>query len=308
MKQGAEAQFYPTPDNSCPPGGSAQFLALKPDLRIRVAAWPGGTHGTVILLQGRTETIEKYFETIGELKARGLSVVTLDWRGQGASSRALRDPLKGHVHDFAEYMEDLAAVLETLGPDLPRPHLLLAHSMGSHIALRAVREWPDRFQGAVLGSPMIRIKGAPGALVMLLSRFLSPDLYLPGLPRDPYSERFESNPVTHDPKRFARNLGIINAHRALALGAPTWGWLQAAIASGARLQRPGFLEAVRTPMLILSAERERIIDNTAHVEIARRLKRVTQIVVPQARHELLQEIDAVRQAFWRGFDSFTAGL
>jgi lysophospholipase len=280
MKQGAEAQFYPTPDNSCPPGGSAQFLALKPDLRIRVAAWPGGTHGTVILLQGRTETIEKYFETIGELKARGLSVVTLDWRGQGASSRALRDPLKGHVHDFAEYMEDLAAVLETLGPDLPRPHLLLAHSMGSHIALRAVREWPDRFQGAVLGSPMIRIN----------------------------SERFESNPVTHDPKRFARNLGIINAHRALALGAPTWGWLQAAIASGARLQRPGFLEAVRTPMLILSAERERIIDNTAHVEIARRLKRVTQIVVPQARHELLQEIDAVRQAFWRGFDSFTAGL
>jgi len=308
MEGMTEAAFYPTPDNPCPAGGKAFFLKLKPDLKIRGAHWPRGQRGTVIVLPGRTEYIEKYFETIGELKTRDFAVAALDWRGQGASSRALADPLKGHVLSFTEFMADLEALHTALGPQLTKPLLFLAHSMGANVVLRALHDQPDRFQGAVMIAPMLRIKHAPGALVMVLSRFLAPDLYVPGPPIDPYTERFEANLVTHDLKRFARNLRIINAERSLALGSPTWGWLQAATTSTALIMRPGYLEAIRTPVLMLSAEAERLVDNAAHATAARSLKRVTQIFVTGARHEILQETDAIRQEFWRRFDGFTAAF
>ena len=303
-----EAPFYPTPDNPCPAGGAAFFISLKPGLNIRCAYWPGGRRGAVIVLPGRTEYIEKYFETIGDLRARDFAVAAIDWRGQGASSRSLSNPLKGHVLSFTEFLEDLDAVLKALGPRLTAPLLILAQSMGGNIALRALHDWPDRFQGAVLCAPMIRIRQAPGALVMLLSRFLASDLYVPGPAFDPYAERFESNLVTHDQRRFARNLKVITTHRALALGTPTWGWLQAACQSGALICRRGYLDTVRAPVLILTAEAERLVDNAAHVAAAKRLKRVTQIVVSGARHEILQETDAIRQELWRRFDGFAAGF
>ena len=37
---------------------------------------------------------------IGELNARGFTVATFDWRGQGGSARLLADPLKAHARDF----------------------------------------------------------------------------------------------------------------------------------------------------------------------------------------------------------------
>ncbi|MDZ7823157.1 MAG: alpha/beta hydrolase [Ahrensia sp.] len=45
------------------------------------------TLGSILLLQGRNEAIEKYFETIGDLTRRGFDVATFDWRGQGGSTR-----------------------------------------------------------------------------------------------------------------------------------------------------------------------------------------------------------------------------
>src|SRR5438477_12805164 len=38
-----------------------------------------------VLVGGLTEFVEKYFETMRDLVARGLAVWCLDWRGQGGS-------------------------------------------------------------------------------------------------------------------------------------------------------------------------------------------------------------------------------
>ena len=58
-------------------------------VNLRFARWtpPPGRKGTVVVLQGRTESIEKYFETVRDLRARGFAVATFDWRGQGLSDR-----------------------------------------------------------------------------------------------------------------------------------------------------------------------------------------------------------------------------
>src|SRR6185503_9476751 len=85
--------------------------ALKtPDgVSLRFARWqpPAGRKGTVCIFQGRSESIEKYFETVRDLRSRGFAVATLDWRGQGLSDRALKDRRKGYVRDFADYDTDL---------------------------------------------------------------------------------------------------------------------------------------------------------------------------------------------------------
>src|SRR5471030_622851 len=105
----------------------------------RFPAVPGvPDRGTCVLLNGQTEFIEKYFETIDELRGRGFAVATMDWRGQGGSERFLSDDSrKGYVKDFCEYDDDLAAfmaqVIEPMGDTGP---IALAHSMGGHNLLR----------------------------------------------------------------------------------------------------------------------------------------------------------------------------
>ena len=123
--------------------------------RVRAAVWPGGARGAVFLCSGRTEYIEKYGRVIGELTARGFSVVTCDWRGQGLSDRALADPMKGHVGDFAEYQRDVEAVLASpeaaaVGPT----RVMICHSMGGAIGLRALVDGRVAPEAVIFSAPM----------------------------------------------------------------------------------------------------------------------------------------------------------
>ena len=73
------------PANPVPAGAVSGTIKTRDDIEIRYARWPPppGRKGTVCLFQGRAEFIEKYFETVRDLRARGFAVATLDWRGQG---------------------------------------------------------------------------------------------------------------------------------------------------------------------------------------------------------------------------------
>ncbi len=98
---------------------------MRKGLRLRFASWQSvlrERRGTVCIFPGRAEFIEKYFEVVGELRRRGFAVAVLDWRGQGGSSRLTRNPLKGHINDFAEYEEDLSHFMKAVVlPDCPAP-------------------------------------------------------------------------------------------------------------------------------------------------------------------------------------------
>ena len=91
------------PANPVPDDVVTGTLKTPDRVELRFARWapPPGRKGTVCMFQGRAEFIEKYFETVRDLRARGFAVATLDWRGQGLSQRALRDPRKGYVRSFS---------------------------------------------------------------------------------------------------------------------------------------------------------------------------------------------------------------
>ena len=268
----------------------------------------------MIILPGRTEFIEKYYEAISELMARRFAVGILDWRGQGLSDRPLADPLRGHIASFSIYVEDLNAILADAFADLPGRRLLLCHSMGANIAAHALSVGDLKPIGAIFTVPMLGVL-TPG-YPYLLARALTfgacaiglGKSYVPGgSGASILNESFATQLVTHDAVRFARAQALVAKEPRLALGSPTFAWLNAAFVSIAQLTRPGVPEAIRTPSLFLLAEEEAITDNRPVEGFARRMPRC-RLVRLEARHELLMEKDVVRAAFWREYDTFVADL
>jgi len=101
------------PANPVPDDVVTGAIQTPDGVNLRFARWPPppGRKGTVLVLQGRAEFIEKYFETVRDLRARGFAVVTFDWRGQGLSDRALSNRHKGYVRSFSNFITDLEAVM-----------------------------------------------------------------------------------------------------------------------------------------------------------------------------------------------------
>jgi lysophospholipase len=302
--------------NPVPSGAFTGFFKSR-SVRLRFARWEatrGPQRGTVCLFHGRGEFIEKYFEVVADLRRRGFAVATMDWRGQGASDRLVANPHPGHVHSFADFDRDLAIFMkDVVLPDCPPPFVAMAHSMGGHILLRNAVVPGTWFARMVLSAPMIAIEekrlGAPPprarARVEVLASVGAGSLYVPGGSAKPIElGPFDGNPLTSDRERYTRNGMVIGAAPQLGLGSPTVGWLRAALRSSARLNAPDYPLKVQIPLLLFAAGLDSIVSTTAIEEFAIRLKVGTHVLIPQSRHEILQETDAVRRDFWAAFDAY----
>ena len=279
--------------------------------RLRVANWhaSGTARGSVVLLGGRGEFIEKYAtETVGELRGRGFAVLSMDWRGQGLSSRPLADRGKGHIDDFATYADDLKLLLDGMaGSDMPRPVIAVAHSMGAHIALRALAEQGSGpLAAALLVAPMTGLGREAllrGVLAMMPAAPFLDERYIFG--SGPYaaaSRAFPHNDLTHDARRFAFTDRWFGADPRLALGGPTIGWVRQALRSMHRAGTAGYLERIALPVMLLSGGEDTVVDIASHAVVAARLARAERVVLPGARHEILMETDPIRALFWQAFD------
>ncbi len=273
------------------------------------------SRGAVVLLNGRTEYLEKYAETAADLHRRGWAVYSMDWRGQGLSDRLTANRLKGHVGRFRDYLDDLAKFVDLVQTHgAKRPLILLGHSMGGHIGLRFLREFRHPFACAVLTSPMIDIElpAVPRSLlrgyIRAMVRLGFGKAFIPGGTAYAHKDRvFADNPLTSDPERFERRLADIAADPRLAVGGVTYGWLDAAFNSINRVMASGFPRGLALPLLIVRASEDRIVSRQAQEDFCRQAPECRRVEVPGARHELLVESDACRRVFWQAFDSFTAG-
>ena len=61
---------------------------------------------------------------------------------------------------------------------------------------------------------------------------------------------------------------------------------------------------MQVPALIFAAGADTVVSARAADEFAARLKIGMQVLLPNARHEILQENDAIRQRFWAAFDAY----
>ena len=303
------------PANPVPDNVVAGSIKTPDGVALRFARWapPPGRKGTVVVLQGRAEFIEKYFETVRDLRTRGFAVATFDWRGQGLSERALGDRQKGHVRNFAQYAADLDAFMaQVVLPDCPPPIFCVAHSMGGAVAIRACQAGSRWFDRVVLSAPMIalaqgRLSSVAGPLARLLRLLGRGSAYVPAGNASVNNTDFIGNVLTSDPVRFARNALVLEEEPALALGAPTVAWAHAALSQMKEFAQPSYAGHIRQPMLLVAAGRDEVVSTPAIEQFGLNLLAGRHLILAGARHEILQEQDQYRAQFWAAFDAFVPG-
>jgi lysophospholipase len=304
------------PANPVPEGVVTGSIKTRDGVTLRFARWhpPPGRKGTVCIFQGRTEFIEKYFETVRDLRARGFAVATLDWRGQGLSDRLLDDPRKGHVGDFSEYETDVSTFMsEVVLPDCPPPFFAIGHSMGGTVMLRIARQGLRWFDRIVLSAPMVKLAGSRGSALSRITcqvmRFAGLGTsYVPGGgPTIAATGPYIGNPATSDPVRHARTKAVLEAAPELGIGSATVSWANAAYRAMAEFADPAFPSKVRQPLMLVAAGRDEIVSTAAIEDLAIRLRAGSHLIIAGARHELMMEQDRYRGQFWAAFDAFVPG-
>lgn len=295
--------------------------AARDGHRIRRIDWPGSARGgadaggaargSLLFMPGRGDHYEKYLETLDHWHRRGWRVTALDWRWQAGSGRHGTDPMAGDVSDFSVWIDDLAAFWEDWSKDATGPKVIVGHSMGGHLVLRALVEHRIDPVAAVLSAPMLGfIAPFPLAVGHAVSKLMC-RIGNPGRMAWKWSEKPGASPktrstlLTHDPDRYADELWWREHRPEIAMGAGTWRWVERAHASMRAMFAPGALEAVTLPVLILAARHDALVQYRAIERAARRLPRA-QLVTwgREAYHELLREEDAVRDRVLATTDDF----
>jgi lysophospholipase len=289
------------------------FITTADHQSLRYGIWYSPKEkqkGSILLLNGRTEFMEKYSETIEELNHMGFNVYSFDWRGQGLSSRMLANKHKGFINDYDVYLNDLNLfVTKIVKPGAVHPLIIIAHSMGGHIALRFMHDHPDVADMAVLTSPMIDIfesslsKGLANLITKIAIKAGFSHSYTIGS-RDYTDEEFKGNDLTSDPVRFTDAKKAITKKPDLALGGATYGWLSATLKSIDIITQPGFAAKITTPILMVIAGNDKIVSIKAQKKISTMMPNCELKEISDARHEIFKETDAVRSIFWREFKRF----
>ena len=314
---GKRKQILRTADTQMPNNGTASILETSEGIKIRAIQWlPNATpKGTVLLLQGYSEFIEKYDEVIQHLLDRQLAVLTFDWRGQGLSSRLIKDPQKGHSTSFADFIKDADLVHQQLLIKMPTPHFLMGHSMGGHVAFRILQEYPNRFQKAILCAPFLGWSpnfGAgklPSSLTILIASFMKllgyGQSYTYGA-TPPYPDKTLSG-QTSDRVRFQKRVEFYKIEPHILMGGPTWDWILESTKSLQLILQKERIDNIQTPTLLASGAKDGMVSPQAHHEVAATCDQITLHDFSEAMHEILMEQDAIQEEFWQVFDQFVFG-
>jgi lysophospholipase len=304
-----------SPGNPVPPNHFASYFKTFDGMKLRYGIFRSGTQlpkGTVILLHGRNESIEKYFETIRDLNEMGLWVATFDWRGQGNSPRLLRNTRRGHIRRFSDLERDLNTFIETVVlPDAKLPFFILGHSMGSLVAMKAAPRLSNRIERMVLCAPFI---GATGyKMPNWLVRFLANAATLTGfgwvqLVKDNLLNRpFAGNNVTSDRIRFERNQTIVKMFPELALGPPTARWISVMIDGIDEVMSMDHLRKIEVPCLVIAPSNDEIVPYAIYEELSQKFRAGKLITIAGAKHEILQERDVFRAQALGAIEAFIPG-
>ncbi len=252
------------------PGGVSIFYrwTLPPDA--------GPSTPCVLLVHGFGEHCGRYGHVAQRLVEAGYAVLRFDYRGHGQSSGP-----RGHVLHFDDYLNDLEGAHELLRRRFPSaPLFLLGHSQGGLITLLAVveRRFPN-LAGAVVTSPFLGFALRVPFYKLVVGKAMS--RVLPAL----------SLPTGLDAALVCRVPAVVQAYRddPLVHGVASSRWLTEVIAAHERV----FAGAgqVVTPLLVLQAGDDRIVDPAATTRFVERLPKGigSYRVHPDLYHEILNE-------------------
>ena len=261
--------------------------------------------GRMLFLTGRADFAEKYLETMAHWHRSGWTVTGFDWRGQGGSFAGA-----GPV-DLDRMLADLVAVVRDWRTPASGPHVAIAHSMGGHLLLRLLAEGMSGMDAAILIAPMLGLNtgSLPARWAAAIARtaratgFGDRPVWRPGTGMAGRHRR-----LTADADRYADELHWSARVPDYAMQPPRWRWVADAYASIRRLQRPGVLESIVVPTLLIGTVHDALVDPRAIRAAAARMPRAELDLRMTGAHELLRETDAIRHAVLARIDRFLDGF
>jgi lysophospholipase len=262
----------------------------------------------VVLSHGYGESVLKYRETIYHLHALGYSVFMWEHRGHARSDRLVADRYKTHVEDFDHYIDDMETFINAKVPQ-DKPLLLFAHSMGAAIALSYIDRHPGVFQAAVLNAPLLELNTSPYPAwvargIADVMDFVGRDEdYAPGQKTLVAEEWVLETSATTSRPRFDRNR-TDNLAEDLALGGVTIKWLREALKATKHLTKKKTARTVSTPILMYQAGQDTFVKPGGQDRFCAEAPACTLIKVPESRHEIFNETDAIRLPFWENAAKF----
>jgi lysophospholipase len=272
----------------------------------------GPARGSILFMPGRGDIYEKYIETLAHWQAQGWNVTSADWRGQGGSGRMSDHQYVGHIEDFAHWIDDISGFWAEWSASRPGPHVVVGHSMGGHLIARAIQEKRIDPVAAVLSAPMLGLKGLGlpmsfGHLVTRMMRRMGrperPAWKVSEKPASPLAIR--QTLLTHDNDRYADELWWWGERPELVMGPASWHWVERAYESNIRLNAPGQWEKLRIPMLLIGTSADQLVDNKATLAAAARIPGAELLAFGrEARHEVLREVDPIRDQVLQTIDDF----
>ncbi|MGB9152104.1 MAG: alpha/beta hydrolase [Alphaproteobacteria bacterium] len=287
-------------------GGQLSYSQFEPATKPR---------GTVLVVPGRREFIEKKYTEVGQpLLDLGYRLIIVEPRGQGLSSRFLSgdERQRDHIDDFNTHINDIRAFYKrAVQPGLVKPLIVHGHSMGGHILLRWLAEDRPAVAGAFVTAPMLAIASMPAQMVAHViswacafghaANYATPTQHDYGGGKDLV---FADNLLTQDPARFPIIENYFKAHPDLTVGGVTWGWVLAALRSMEKAHAWDYLARIDVPVMSLVGGLDRVTPAAEICGYLNRIPRVRTHVIPNARHDLLNEIEPVLTESWHHIRSF----
>ncbi len=126
----------------------AGFLKRADGARLYIKSWlpDGNPVSTVVLVHGLAEHIGRYEHVARYLTKRGHAVFGFDLRGHGQS-----DGKRIFINRFSDYVDDLGLLVDQVTSAYPTiPRFILAHSLGTTIALKYILNSPEAVNGLAL--------------------------------------------------------------------------------------------------------------------------------------------------------------
>lgn len=248
---------------------------------------------SIVIVHGLSEFTKKFYEIAWYFLSAGYNVFLYDQRCHGRSCRlGARDDIL-HVDKFTDYAADLNEFISQIVLKASsEPIYIYSHSMGGAVTALYLSKWQDDVEKAVMSAPLFLpcVAKVSHAVARMSALFCS---VVFGKTKKFWTSS-EFNPETphrksHDASfsRFNYNMDMRRNNREYQTTPMSNGWVYNSLCLRSQISKSRLPLKIKTPILLISAENDKIVELEPQREFAKRCKSCTLLSLKDANHAML---------------------
>lgn len=249
---------------------------------------------SIVIVHGLSEFSKKFHEAAYYFLNQGYNVFIYDQRGHGLSFRMTKQIDLIHVDSFYDYAKDLDAFIEKIvAPTAQKPLYIYAHSMGGAVTTLYLAKEQERISKAVLSAPLFDPVVTHGVSdnVAKMGVFMA-KLFLGGKKKFFGSKEFNpeikyNSDTDASRARFEYNMELRRNNPCYQSTPMSLSWTYGSLTIRSKLMKKRVTEGIKTPMLILSAEKDRLVKIEPQFEFAKKCKACEIVTIKNTGHAML---------------------